>query len=42
MKQSLIILVIVLLAKSTSGNYPNCVDCPEGEVLHLITIAIAI
>ena len=33
MKQSLIILVIVLLAKSSSGDYPNCVDCPEGEVL---------
>ena len=33
MKKSVIILVIVLFAKFTSGNYPNCVDCPEGEVL---------
>ena len=33
MKQPIIIIVIVVLVEFTSGNYPNCVDCPEGEIL---------
>ena len=33
MKQPIIILVIVVLVESTSGDYPNCVDCSDGEVL---------
>ena len=40
MKQPIIILVIVVLVESTSVNYPNCVDCPEGEVYILVNTCI--
>ena len=31
MKRLVIILIIMVLANSITGQYPNCVDCSNGE-----------